>query len=174
MKRYRLLLFVSFALLAGAGRTYSQAQGEFLCPTMVVECPDANSGPTLKFTVNLPGAKPNVEATFNWTISAGKITSGQGTTAITVDTSGFEGQSFTATAELVRLAFSENGEQVRLPKECGNKASCSIIPGCPPPIARKFDEYGKETKPLMVDKPDVTLHRRTRRGMNKRKVSPQN
>lgn len=70
------------------------------CPTFDVSGPDTvNSGEPVTFTANVSGGDPNVTPTFNWTVSAGTITSGQGTTSITVDTSNTGGQTVTATAD---------------------------------------------------------------------------
>ncbi len=64
---------------------------------------------------------------FNWTVSSGRIISGQSTSSITVDTSGLEGQT-------VRASLAMGGYEV----ECS--ASCTIE--FPIPLtSRKFDEY---------------------------------
>jgi hypothetical protein len=120
---YLLLLSLLFALTA-ADRAYSQD-----CPVISVSCPDSVTDPTLVFNANVTG-DPSAKLKFKWTLSSGKITSGQGTASITVDTTETGGQSITGTVEVDGI-----------PKECGNKASCSIIV-CPLPVARKFDEYG--------------------------------
>jgi hypothetical protein len=123
--RYTPLLLFLFVISAGAQQANSQS-----CSTVVVSCPDSDSGTTLTFSANVSGGD-SAKLTFNWTVSAGRITAGQGTASITVDKTGFGGQSFTATVEVAGL-----------PKDCPNLASCStpIIDLAPP--ARKFDEYG--------------------------------
>lgn len=118
----RCLFLFSLVVLIGAGRVYCQD-----CPSVFVSCPDSITDRTT-FSANVARYDPN--QTYKWIVSAGKIISGQGTTSIIVDTTGVVGQSMTATIEVVGF-----------PTECGNKASCSIIV-CPPPPARKFDEYG--------------------------------
>jgi hypothetical protein len=72
-----------------------------------------------------------VKLTFKWTVSPGIIIGGQATSSVFVDITGFEGKGVTATVEVGGL-----------PDNCGKKASCSLIPGSRPPIARKFDQYG--------------------------------
>jgi hypothetical protein len=72
-----------------------------------------------------------VSPTYSWTVSAGTITSGQGTDSITVDTANTGGQTITATVELGGLDPS-----------CGRTASCSTPIKGPPAVSRKFDEYG--------------------------------
>jgi hypothetical protein len=74
------------------------------CPTLSVSAPDsieAGSPATFSVGINFGG-----NITYNWTLSAGTITSGQGTSSITVDTSGLKGQTVTATLELGGLDVS--------------------------------------------------------------------
>ena len=103
-----------------------------VCPTVNVTCPsDVSEGGSITFTANFTQGTPQVTPTYNWTVSAGTITSGQGTSSITVDTKGLGGQTVTATVEVGGVDPS-----------CGRTASCStpVRPNAPP--ARKFDEYG--------------------------------
>jgi hypothetical protein len=123
--RYPSLLLLLFVIFAGGQRAYSQS-----CPFVVVTSPDSYSGPTLTFAARVSGGG-SAKLTFNWTVSAGKITGGQGTASITLDKTGFGGQTFTATVEVGGL-----------PKDCPNLASCSTPLVDPPPPSRKFDEYG--------------------------------
>jgi len=88
-------------------------------------------GAPATFTAKYMPGTPAVSPTYNWTVSAGTITSGQGTDTITVDTAGKGGQTITATVELGGLDPS-----------CGRTASCSTPVMGQPPISRKFDEYG--------------------------------
>ena len=101
-----------------------------VCPAIEVVCPTSSSyGQPLTFSSHLTGGVPaNINAVYNWTVSAGTIVSGQGTETIKVDTTSAAGQTITAT-------LSVGGYNL----ECA--ASCSIIPGVPPPASRKFDEF---------------------------------
>jgi len=100
------------------------------CPTVSVSCPDSvQVGSPITFTANVNGG-PGTQ-TYNWSVSAGTITSGQGTSSITVDTAAVGGQTVTATVELGGLDPS-----------CPRTASCSTQVGVPKPNCRKFDEYG--------------------------------
>ena len=72
-----------------------------------------------------------VSETYNWTVSAGTITSGQGTSSITVDTKGTGGQTITATVEVGGVDPT-----------CNRTASCSTPVKPKPALPRKFDEYG--------------------------------
>ncbi len=80
-----LSLLLSFSLLAQD------------CPKISVYSPiSVKAGEEMVFTVNVSGSN----LTYNWSISAGTIESGQGTTTIKVNTTGLAGQSVTATVEL--------------------------------------------------------------------------
>jgi hypothetical protein len=97
------------------------------CPTVNVSCPDSAQPGPVTFTANVGGG-PGTQ-TYNWSVSAGTITSGQGTSSITVDAKG--GQNITATVELGGLD-----------PNCGRTASCTTNIVTPPTPAHKFDEYG--------------------------------
>ena len=133
---FLIFLAVSAALLfSGAGATLqvsaqpSQAQ----CPTVRVSCPDSVSGgDAITFVVHVSGGDRQVTPTFNWTVSAGTISSGQGTSVITVDMTGMPGDTnLTATVDLG-----------------GFNRSCAVAASCTTMVmkkaeARKLDEYGK-------------------------------
>ena len=101
------------------------------CPTVSVSCPDTVTvGTPMTFTASVTGGDPNVTPTYNWTVSAGTISSGQGTSTITVDTTGTGGQSITATVTVGGY-----------PPPCSVSSSCTTsIPLVKTP--RKVDEYG--------------------------------
>ncbi|MBC7932480.1 MAG: PKD domain-containing protein [Rubrivivax sp.] len=101
------------------------------CPTVRVSCPsEARAGDPVTFTANVENGDPNVTPTYNWTVSAGTISSGQGTSSITVDTTGLGGQTVTATVDVGGFDRS-----------CSASNSCSTaIPRVA--VARKVDEYG--------------------------------
>jgi hypothetical protein len=103
------------------------------CPEISISCPTDQVAPGTPATVsvNLTGGDPNASVTYNWSVSAGTITSGQGTPTITIDTTGLAGQTVTATVELGGL-----------PPACDRTRSCSFSVVAPPEvICRKFDEY---------------------------------
>jgi hypothetical protein len=69
--------------------------------------------------------------TYNWSVSAGTISGGQGTPSITIDTAGLGGQTVTATVEIGGL-----------PPECDRTRSCSFTVTTPEvPQCRIFDQY---------------------------------
>jgi Big-like domain-containing protein len=103
------------------------------CPTVSVSCPsDIDAGQPITFTASVSGGDPNATLTYNWSVSAGTISSGQGTSTITVDTANIGGQSVTATVSI-------GGAD---PSCTGTTASCTtgVKPAPKPPL--KFDEYG--------------------------------
>src|SRR3712207_2318476 len=102
------------------------------CPNVDVSCPSEPSSPgqPVTFTASVNGGDPSATPTFNWTVSAGTITSGQGRPAITVDTSG------------VGVSFLAAGVEVG-----GYDRGGSTSAGCSSPrlvciFLRKIDEYG--------------------------------
>jgi len=100
------------------------------CPTVTVSCADsAQDGQETTYTASVSGGDPNVTPTFNWTVSAGTISSGQGTSSITVETTGVAGQSITATVDVGGYS-----------RECRTSNSCTISVASNAP-AVKFGEY---------------------------------
>ena len=71
------------------------------CPNVSVSCPDvvADDKP-VTFTASISGGSANVVPTYTWTVSAGKIISGQGTPSVTVDATGLAGQTIRATLDV--------------------------------------------------------------------------
>ena len=106
------------------------------CPVTKVTCPDSvDVKDKLKFTADVSGGDTNVTPTYNWTVSAGTIESGQGTSTIEVNTTGLEPDStITATVELG--GFS---------RDCGygSTAASGTTTITKKAEARKLDEYGR-------------------------------
>jgi hypothetical protein len=99
------------------------------CPTVSVSCPsDVDQGSAITYSAAVNG---DMNVTYNWSVSAGTITGGQGTSSITVATDGLGGQTVTATVELGGLDPS-----------CSRTASCTTQIRALIPPAVKFDEYG--------------------------------
>lgn len=115
--------------------TYSKAQN---CPGIMVQSPsyEIPEGDTLVFVAATKGADPRLAITYNWTISAGTIISGQGTAKIIVNTGGLAGMFVTATVELGGL-----------PAKCASTASSSIevIPAAQLVVSGTFTN-GQELK----------------------------
>lgn len=85
---------------------------DLACASITVSCSDrVTAGTEATFTASLSSGSDLTS--YNWTISAGKIVSGQGTSEIKVSTNGLAGQTITATVE------------VSLDPSCGRTQSCS-------------------------------------------------
>ena len=129
----RLVLAITLASLAAVPHRGAQdARDLSRYPGLSVSCPDVvNPGVPVTFTVNVGEAPGDAKLTFNWVVSAGTITSGQGTTSITVDTTGVVANGVvTATVEVGGL-----------PESCPKSTSCtSAIPQSI--FHDKVDEYG--------------------------------
>jgi hypothetical protein len=104
-----------------------------VCPTLNVTCTDSvDQGSPITFAATATGGNQTPTPTYNWSVSAGTITSGQGTSSITVDTANLGGQTVTATVEFGGYAPA-----------CSRTASCSTQVKAPVEILPiKFDEYG--------------------------------
>lgn len=67
-----------------------------------IDCPEGTprAGERITFSVMVAGASPDLEPTFKWEVSAGRIVGGQGTYSITVDTRGLAGRRVKASVEV--------------------------------------------------------------------------
>jgi len=99
------------------------------CPTAVIVCPEnVVADAPLTFSTTLTGGSAGVEPIYNWTVSAGKIIEGQGTSSIKVDTKGLSGQTIKAT-------LSVGGYNLACLASCAVSIPVAVVP------ARKFDEF---------------------------------
>jgi hypothetical protein len=103
------------------------------CATISVSCPStAESKGAVTFEATVSGG-PDITPTFEWSLSAGKIINGQGTSKVTVDVSNLSHTSVTGT---VRVGgFDPN---------CSNVASCSVLEIGETAVARRQDDYSVE------------------------------
>lgn len=105
----------------------AQDGGGLDCPVISVSGPDTSSmGRRETYKASIRGGERSVKPTFKWTVSAGKITEGQGTSEVSVDAEG--NNSITVTVEVVGY-----------PASCQNKASYGRV--VDRAMTRKFDEY---------------------------------
>ncbi len=135
---YRIGLLVTVLLLmpmvviwrAGAP-TLVHATDE--CPRITVTCPTApvQQGEALTFTASISGGLPNAQYTFNWTVTAGTISSGHGTPTITLDTTGLGGQNIKVTVEVGGV-----------PQQCAKLESCGASVSPPRRDPHPLDRYG--------------------------------
>ena len=100
-----------------------------VCPAVAVTGPPAvGIDQPVTFTSNYNGGTPGITPVYNWTVSAGTITAGQGTDRITVDTTGLSGQT-------IRASLSLGGYNL----ECA--ADYAVIMPVPKLVSRRFDEF---------------------------------
>ncbi len=101
-----------------------------VCPAIEVLCPNkvALDQPLTFTSLSTGGVPAKVSPVYNWSVSAGKIIEGQGTSTIKVDTTGLGGQT-------VRATLSVGGYSLECSGECG-----VTIP-LPRIYSRKFDEF---------------------------------
>src|SRR5215216_1276750 len=139
-RRFILLVMVaSFLLFSVSARFNASAQqkqqAQSNCPTTKVTCADSiYAGEKLTFTADVQGGDRQVTPTYNWTVSAGSIESGQGTPTIEVSTSEVAADS-TVTATVDVGGFDRG---------CGYGSTAS---SCSTTVlkkaeSRKLDEYG--------------------------------
>lgn len=87
------------------------------CPTSIrVNAPtmDIEAGKPFEFIAVINGLPKDLSVTYNWTVSAGTITSGQGTSVITVEVESND-ENCTATVEIGGL-----------PRECSSTGSATV------------------------------------------------
>jgi hypothetical protein len=104
-RRFVLLLALALLLFNARSGFYVSAQqkpAKPACPVTTVTCPDmVYINDKLRITADVRGGDAKVKPTFNWSVSAGSIESGQGTSTIDVSTKDLsDGQSVTATVEI--------------------------------------------------------------------------
>lgn len=101
-----------------------------VCPAIEISCPTTVAlDQPITFTSRYTGGVPaNVNPVYNWTVSAGTIIEGQGTSTIKVDTKGLGG-------ETVRATLSMGGYTL----ECS--ADCAVTIPLPKLTSRRFDEF---------------------------------
>ena len=99
-----------------------------VCPTISISCPEVVSeDQPLTFTARISGGSGGMTQSYNWTVTAGRIISGQGTPQITVDAHGLAGQT-------VRASIDVSGYGVPCEASCATSLPIPIKP-------KKFDEY---------------------------------
>jgi hypothetical protein len=99
------------------------------CPSIVISCPDTvRLGEAVTYRASVTNLATGITPIYRWTVSAGTITSGQGTPSITVDTTGLAGQPITA-------RLSVEGFNLDCSAQCTTQVPFIVEP-------RKFDEFG--------------------------------
>jgi len=127
------------------GKTMTQTVNIVTCPDCKINCSCASisvngpagvtsPGETMTFTANVSGGSQDVALTYNWTVSAGEIVSGQGTPSIVVRAPA-DGSvtNITATVDV-------GGQRA----DCNCPRTGSETAGVAPrPVATEVDTFGK-------------------------------
>jgi len=71
-----------------------------LCPSVSVSCSNRIDNHSVTFEATVAGGDPEMKPTYNWSVTAGKIISGQGTSKLMVDISDLGTRSITASVSL--------------------------------------------------------------------------
>lgn len=105
-----------FSLASAQVCAASQPISSQKCPTIEIKATEAsvNAGGTVTLTVKVTNPEPNIDYTYNWSLSSGGITEGQGTAKVIVE---LESDPMTATVNL------GGGSPT-----CSNVASITITP----------------------------------------------
>lgn len=139
----RVLLILFFVLGISQLIVFAQNSIEKTgCPVFSVAGPSTLNSydEPVKFRLEID-RKLSSNTKIGWTVSAGKILSGQGTESITVENSKI-GETVTATIELIGL-----------PNDCENSFSTSALTICfEPPLPMKADEFGKISNKILKEK----------------------
>ena len=102
------------------------------CPKVQVSSPvEVDAGQSITFSASVTGGDRDVLPTYNWTVSDGTISAGQGTSTIVVETASAAGQSSTATVDV-------GGYE----RKCVRSASGTTGIKPKPQPARLIDRYG--------------------------------
>lgn len=130
-----ILALVLLAHLSAATGT-SAANSNAVCPAVRIECVGCGTLVSQGDQVTLiakvaSGLDSNSQPMFNWSLSAGTITGGQGTNNITIDTTGQGSNTITVTVEIGGLKTT-----------CPSTASFTIEVNVGCILPRKFDEFG--------------------------------
>lgn len=100
------IFFAAVTMLAFTTTATAQTKESPDCPEVSLVGPGKNkikAGNTATFKIVLPDKLAKTDLTYNWSVSNGTITSGQGTKSIEVDTKGLAGQIISAIVEISGL-----------------------------------------------------------------------
>lgn len=115
-----LTFFLSLAILTSANVDTRLPRPDS-CPVITISSRSGGQcdSHTYAFTANISGGDPTKEPTYKWSVSAGRITKGQGTSSIEIDASGVAGD--------IEVRMEVGGIQ---PKGCPNPETVSHKTEC--------------------------------------------
>jgi hypothetical protein len=137
------LCFLIQILIAPAVSGVRRARPAQRCPQLVIACPleTVEQDTQLRFSAMVAGSDPNPALTYTWSLSSGKISEGQGTPSIIVDTTALGGRRVTAKVLVGGLA-----------SECQSALSCAVFVMKP---AAAAEAMSKPTD-VVVNRPPVS------------------
>lgn len=153
----KTFILITFTILIFSIFSFAQTEENSPCPSVSVIGPSGlvKAGDSVTFVAQLSNESENFPVKYNWTVERGEITSGQGTSIITVESKvGFE-MGITATVEVSGL-----------PENCGiltasDGAYCTLTPPEPEKVSEfafsnsaKDEEYLSKFAQELKDKPN--------------------
>lgn len=95
----KVLLFAIFALAGAQVCTAAPTTPVQKCPTIAIVAKEATASPggTVTLTVKITNPESDINYTYNWSLTSGGLTSGQGTSQVTVE---LESEPTTVTVDL--------------------------------------------------------------------------
>jgi hypothetical protein len=149
------LCLLCMLLIAPAGGGQS-ARPAPKCPQLVIACPleTVEQNTQLRFSALVGGDDPNAPLSYSWSLSNGKISEGQGTPSIIVDTTGMGGRRVTAKVLVGGLGpgcqstlscailVVKSGERLSQPIE-------SVVRPTAPPASRPTERTINSTAPIV-------------------------
>jgi hypothetical protein len=119
------LCLLCLVLIMPVGGSSQNARPVPKCPQLVIACPleTVEQDTPLRFSALVAGDDTNAALSYSWSLSSGRISEGQGTPSIIVDTTGMGGRRITAKVVVGGLG-----------RDCQSTVSCAILvvkPGGP-------------------------------------------
>lgn len=138
-----LCLFCLVLIVPGGGSSSQSARPAPKCPQLVIACPleTVEQDTQLRFSALVAGDDPGAALSYSWSLSNGRISEGQGTPSIIVDTTGMGGRRITAKVVVGGLG-----------RDCQSTVSCAILvvkPGGQP--VRPTESAPRPTAPTVSE-----------------------
>jgi hypothetical protein len=135
------LCLLCLVLIVPIGGSSQNARPAPKCPQLVIACPleTVEQDTQLRFSALVAGDDPNAALTYSWSLSNGRISEGQGTPSIIVDTTGMGGRRITAKVLVGGLG-----------RDCQSTVSCAILVVKPNnPTSRPTESVTRPTAPAI-------------------------
>jgi hypothetical protein len=144
-----IVLCLFCLLLIAPGGSSQSARPAPKCPQLVIACPleTVEQDTQLRFSALVAGDDPSVALTYSWSLSNGRISEGQGTRSIIVDTTGMGGRRITAKVVVGGLG-----------RDCQSTVSCAILVVMKPvgPTIRQTESSTTQTATAIKPAESVT------------------